>query len=63
MQNLIQKFRQMSIVFDKRGVLSEKFLVLTSSNYHRVEYFLLKIYTYFLLANVYKSEFSNFLFC
>ena len=63
MQNLIQKFRQMSIVFDKRGVLSEKFLILTSSNHHRVEYFLLKIYTYFLLTNVYKSVFSNFLFC
>ena len=37
MQNLIQKFKQGSIVFDKLGILSEKLEPLTSTNYHRVE--------------------------
>ena len=44
MQNLIQKFRQSSIVFEKPGFLSEKLKILTSSNYHRVQYCLQKCY-------------------
>ena len=39
MQNLIQKFRQNSIVFEKPGILSKKLKTLTSSNYHRVMFF------------------------
>ena len=35
MQNLIQKFRQSSIVFDKPGILPENLKTLTSSNYHK----------------------------
>ena len=62
MQNLIQKFRQSSIVFEKPGFLSEKLKTLTSSNYHRVQYFFLKLRTRFLLTNVYKSVFGIFLF-
>ena len=33
MQNPIQKFRQSSIVFEKRDILSENLKTLTSSNY------------------------------
>ena len=33
MQNLTQKFRQSSIVFEKPGILSENLKTLTSSNY------------------------------
>ena len=54
MQNTIQKFRQSSIVFEKPGILSEKLKTLTSSNYSTVKYFLLKLFTCFLLANVYR---------
>ena len=54
MQNLIQKFRQSSIVFEKPGILSENSKTLTSSNYPTVQYFLLKLSTRFLLTNVYK---------
>ena len=43
MQNSIQKFRQSSIVFEKPGILPAKLKNLTSSNYRRVEYFLLKV--------------------
>ena len=46
MQNLIEKFRKSSIVFEKPGILSEKLKTLTSSNYHSVENFLLKFPTY-----------------
>ena len=52
MQNAIQKFRQSSIVFGKPGILSENLKTLTSSNYPTVQYFLLKLRTRFLLANV-----------
>ena len=41
MQNLIQKFRQSSIVFEKPGI-------------YTVQYFLMKPPTRFLLTNVYK---------
>ena len=55
MQNTKQKFRQMSIVFEKPGILFENLKTLTSSNYPTVQYFLLKLRTHFLLTNVYKS--------
>ena len=54
MQNPTQKFRQSSIVFEKPGILSENLKTLTSSNYLTVQYFLLKLCTGFLFANVYK---------
>ena len=50
MQNIIQKFRQSSIVFEKPGILSENLETLTSSNYPTVQYFLLKLHTRFLLT-------------
>ena len=64
MQNVIQKFRQSSILFfEKPVVLSENLKTLTSSNYPTVQYFLLKLRTRFLLTNVYKRVFGIFLFC
>ena len=55
MQNLIQKFRQSSIFFEKPGIKSEKLKTLTNSDYYRVESFLLKLLTsLLLLANIYK---------
>ena len=42
--------------------MSEKLRTLTSSNYHKVQYFLLKLRTRFLLTNVYKSGFGNFFY-
>ena len=54
MQNAILKFRQSSCIFEKPDYLSEKLKTLTSSNYHRVHYFLLKFCTRFRLTNVYK---------
>ena len=39
MQNPIQKFRQSSIVFEKRDFLSGKLKTLRSSNYPAVQYF------------------------
>ena len=54
MQNTIQKLRQSSIVFEKLGILSDNLKTLTISNYPTVQYFLLKLHTRFLLANVYK---------
>ena len=56
----MQKFRQSSIVFEKPGFLSEKLKTLTSSNYYRVQYFLLTLCTRFLLTNVYKRVFRIF---
>ena len=55
MQNIIQKFRQSSIVFEKPGIFSENLKTLTSSNYPAVQYFLLKLRARFLLTIVYKS--------
>ena len=49
MQNPIQKLRQSSIVFQKPGILSGKLKTLTSFNYGRGKYFLLKLSTRFLL--------------
>ena len=48
----MQKIRQSSINFEKQGFLSEKLKTLTSSHYHRVQYFLLRLRTRFLLTNV-----------
>ena len=64
MPNATQTFRQGPIVFEKPGFLSEKLETLTSSNYHRVQKFFLKLRTRFLLTNIYKSVFGIFfLFC
>ena len=63
MQNPKQKFRQSSIVFEKPGIFSENLKTLTRSNNPRVQYFLLKHRTNFLLTNVYKRLFGIFLFC
>ena len=60
MQNTIQKFGQNSIVFEKPGILSENLKTLTSSNYPKVQYFLLKLHTRFLLANVCKRVCRTF---
>ena len=62
MRNPIQKCLQNSIVFEKPGFLFEKLKALASSNFHRVQQFLLKPRTRFLLTNVYKSVFGIFLF-
>ena len=51
MQNTIQKFRQISIVFEEPDILSEKLKTLTSSNYPTVQYFLLKLRSRFLLIS------------
>ena len=48
MQNIIQKFTQNTVVFEKPGILSENLKILTSSNYPTVQYFLLKVCTRFL---------------
>ena len=61
MENLIQKCRQGSIVFEKPGILSENLKTLTSSNYTIVQYFLLKLRTRFLLTNAYKRVCEIFL--
>ena len=53
-----------AILFSRNQVfLSEKLKTLTSSNYHRVQYFLLKLCTRFLLTNFYKRVFGIFLYC
>ena len=54
MQIPILKFRQSSGIIEKPGYLSKKLKTLTSSNYRRVYYFLLKFCTRFHLTNVYK---------
>ena len=45
MQNPKRKFSESSIAFEKPDILSEKFKTLASSNYQRVDYFLLKLRT------------------
>ena len=54
MQNPIQKFSQSSAVFEKPGTFSENLKILTISKYPTVQFFLLKLWTRYLLANVYK---------
>ena len=63
MQNIIQKFRQSSIVVEKAGFFTENLKTLTSSNYPTFQYFLLKLHTRFLFTNVYKRYvgFFNFI--
>ena len=61
MQNPIQKFTQSSIVFEKPAILSENLKTLTSSDYPKVQYFLLKLRARFLLTNVYKRVRGIFL--
>ena len=61
MQNPIQKFRQSSIVFEKRDILSENLKTLTNFNYPTVQHFLLKLRTHFLLTNVCKRVCGIFL--
>ena len=71
MHNPIPKFSQSSIITEKPGKIEnfeqsekfEKLKTLTSSNYYRVYYFLLKFCTPLLLNNVYKRMFGVFLFC
>ena len=62
MKNILQKFRQSSIVFKKPGVVSENLKTLTSSNYPTVQYFMLKRRTRFLLTSFYKRVCGIFLF-
>ena len=50
MQNSIPKLRQRSIISMNPSFLSEKLKTLTSSNYHRVKYFLLKFRNVFYLT-------------
>ena len=63
MQNPIQKFRQISIVLQKPGILLENLKTLTSCDYPKVQYFLLKLRTRFLLTHVYKRVCEVSLFC
>ena len=58
MQNPIPELIQKFIIYKKPGFLPQKSKALTSSNYHRIQYFLLKICTRFLLTNVYKRVFG-----
>ena len=62
MQKIIQKFRESSIVFKKLDILSENLKTLTSSNYPTVQYFMLKLRTRFLLANVFKRVCGGFFY-
>ena len=62
MQNLIQKFSQSTIVFDKPDILSENMKTLTSSNYPRVQHFLLKLGTRLLLTRFLLSYLPTYLF-
>ena len=60
MQNPIPKLRQTFVISKKPGFFSEKLKTLTSSNYHKVQYFLLKLRARFLFTNVYKRMFGFF---
>ena len=62
MQNLIQKFRQRSTVFEKPGILSENSLTLTSSNYVTVQCFLLKLRTFPTYQCLQKGVWDFFIF-
>ena len=50
MQNPLSKLKLTSIIFKKPGFLSEKSRTFTSSNYHRVQYFLVKFPHVFYLV-------------
>ena len=62
MENPIQNVRQRSIVFEKLGILSQKFKTLTSSNYV-LNISLSKCCTCFSLTSVYKRVFEIFFIC
>ena len=62
MQNTKQKFRQMSIVFEKPGILFENLKTLTSSNYPTIQCCSLKLRTRFLHTNVYERVCGTFSF-
>ena len=62
MQNPIQKFRQSSIAFEKPGILSENLRNLTSSNYLRFQYLLLKLHTRFLLTKILQKNVRDFFY-
>ena len=51
-----------TIISEKPGYLSRKLKTLTSSNYHKVKYFLKIFCTRFLLNNIYKRKFGFFFF-
>ena len=62
MLNLIQTFRQSSIVFEKPSILSENPKTLASSNCHRFEYLLVRIKknlvsTHLFLFHFFKNNF------
>ena len=61
MQNIIPKFRQNSIVFEKPGILS-KTLKTDELQLSYSSIFLLKLRTRFLLTNVYKRVVGFFKF-
>ena len=64
MQNPIQKFRQSFIAFEKPSIYSGKWKTLTSSNYRRIEYFLLGFCTPFSYLPMSTKRSSGFiLFC
>ena len=64
MQNPIQTEISTKLYsFRETRFLSERLKTFTSSNYHRVQYFLLKRRTHFLLTNVCKRVFDLFFFC
>ena len=62
MQNLVQKSRQSSIVFEKPGILSEKLKTLTSSNYWRAEYFFAEIFCTFPNYQCLQEGWSGFFY-
>ena len=63
MQNPIPKLRQKSTISKKPVFLSEKLKTLTSSYYHRVSYFLLKLAHVSYLPMSTKGCSGTFLFC
>ena len=62
MQNLIQKFRKNSIVFEKPGILSENVRTLTSSNYPTVQYFFAETSTTFSINQCLQKDMWDFFF-
>ena len=48
-------WHQSSVIFEKLGILSKNLKTSTSSNYPRVQYFLLTLRTLFLLINLYEN--------
>ena len=62
MQNVIQKFRQSSIVFEKPGILSGNLKTLTSSNYPTVQYFIAETSHTFSAYHCLKKGLWDFLF-